>query len=189
LFEQAAELLGEIDIVVTCAGMLIEPAPIEAVSMEDYDLICNVNQRGTFAVLKYAPRTMRNGGSIVSVSSISGMMGIPGEAAYNATKAAIINLTRSSAVELAERGIRVNCISPGPVDTDMWQDDPLRPMIDIVTPLGRIAAPADVTAVIRFLASDDSRFITGQNIPVDGGITAGPAGQIFDTLIASFDAS
>jgi NAD(P)-dependent dehydrogenase (short-subunit alcohol dehydrogenase family) len=190
LFEQAAGLLGKIDIVVNTAGIVGDMATIEEMPLDNYDLVCNVNQRGTFVVLKYAPRYMNDGGSIITLSSVSGMLGVGTDAAYCVSKAGIINLTRSSALELAERGIRVNCISPGPVETDMWPDsDPLKPMIDIVTPLGRIAAPEDMTAVIRFLASDASRFITGQNIPVDGGITAGPTGQMFESLIASLDAS
>lgn len=190
LFEQAAAMFGKIDIVVNTAGIVGDMATIEEMPLENYDLVCNVNQRGTFVVLKYAPQHMNDGGSIITLSSISGMLGVGTDAAYCVSKAGIINLTRSSALELAERGIRVNCISPGPVETDMWPDDePMKPLIEVFTPLGRISAPEEQTAAIRFLASDESSFITGQNIPVDGGITAGPAGQMFESLFASLDAS
>jgi 3-oxoacyl-[acyl-carrier protein] reductase len=117
---------------------------------------------------------------------VSGSEGNAGSAVYNATKAAIINLTRSAALELAGR-IRVNSVSPGPIETDMWPDDaPFKPLMNTLVPMGRLGQAEEVAHAIQFLASDAASFVTGQDLLVDGGYMAGmapaTAQKLFSTL-------
>jgi NAD(P)-dependent dehydrogenase (short-subunit alcohol dehydrogenase family) len=116
----------------------------------------------------------RGSGSVVNVSSVSGLVGTPRRAAYAATKGAIDAMTRSLAVELGPHGIRVNSVAPGVVDTALWERNKSIPgvveAIDALTPLRRWAQPEDVADVIVFLASDAARFVTGETISADGGM-------------------
>jgi NAD(P)-dependent dehydrogenase (short-subunit alcohol dehydrogenase family) len=155
---------------------------VEETSEEEWDRIFDVNVKGTFLMCKYVlPALRENKGCIVNVSSYVGLVGFAGTSAYAASKAAILNLTRSMALDHAKEGIRVNAVCPGSVDTDMihtaWKQfgdvEQARVLWAEKHPLGRIASPEEVARAILFLASEEASFITGAALPVDGGITAG----------------
>ena len=145
----------------------------------------SVNVRGVLWGIKHGGRQMSEGGSIVNTASVAGERSFPGYGAYSASKAAVISLTRTGAVELAERGIRVNCVCPGTIATPMM-DDPSaaleKQVSERATPLGRVGQPEEVAALVHFLASDDSSYVTGAAIPVDGGLGAGQAPHTLQAL-------
>jgi NAD(P)-dependent dehydrogenase (short-subunit alcohol dehydrogenase family) len=179
---QALSLHGRLDVLVNCAGVIFRNRTVEGTSEEEWDTTFNVNVKGTFLMSKYALYALRETkGNIVNVSSYVGLVGFAGTSAYAASKAAIINLTRSMALDHAGEGIRVNAVCPGSVDTDMirsaWQQfgdvEQARRLWAEKHPLGRIATADEVGRAILFLASQDASFITGAALPVDGGITAG----------------
>lgn len=171
-----------LDILVNCAGIIYRDRPIDRMSEEEWDDTFDINVKGTFLMSKYALAALRSArGCIVNVASYVGLVGFAGAAAYAASKAAMINLTRSMALDHAAEGIRVNAVCPGSVDTEMirsaWrsQADPAAAerRWRAKHPLGRIATPDEVARAILFLASEDASFVTGTALPVDGGITAG----------------
>jgi NAD(P)-dependent dehydrogenase (short-subunit alcohol dehydrogenase family) len=162
LFRETESRFGSCEILVNCAGM-IDPKPIRDVTPDDWDRMFAVNVRGTFLAAKRALSAMvaSGRGAIVNVASISGVPGpekFPGFASYNASKAAVIAFTEALAVEVKSSGVRVNCVSPGSVDTNMWAD----------ASGGAPAAmtPDEIAATILFLASRDSRPMNGQNLNV-----------------------
>jgi NAD(P)-dependent dehydrogenase (short-subunit alcohol dehydrogenase family) len=183
---QAAESLvdhvvgkhGRIDILFVNAG-IARVAPIEATDHALFDAVFNVNFRGPYFLLKHAIPAMSDGGSIILTSSSSAVQGMPGLSAYGATKAALRSLGLTLAAELAPREIRVNTITPGPVDTPIASKMGLSPeqlagfaqMIQQV-PLRRPGLSREIAAAALYLASDDSRFTTGTELRVDGGLTA-----------------
>jgi len=126
--------------------------------------------------LKHAARALAEGGRVINTASFVGLIGLPGAAAYATSKAAVIHLTRLGAIELAPRRITVNAVSPGTIRTPAVTGIPGNPEIPFIerrAPLGRLGEPEEVAALYHFLASDDAAYITGQNIAVDGGLTAG----------------
>ena len=126
--------------------------------------------------IKHGGQWLERGGRIINTGSFVGMIGTPSGTAYSTSKAAVIHLTKLGAIELAPRGITVNCICPGTVLTPAVTnipDNPEIPFVSKMTPLGRLAQPSEIAAVFHFLASDDASYVTGAIIPVDGGITAG----------------
>lgn len=176
------EAFGRLDVLVNCAGIIFRDRTVERTSEEEWDLTFDVNVRGTFLMCKYAlPALRESKGCIVNVSSYVGLVGFAGASAYAASKAAILNLTRSMALDHAKEGIRVNAVCPGSVDTDMihaaWQQfgdvEQARSLWAEKHPLGRIATPEEAGRPILFLAGEEASFITGAALPVDGGITAG----------------
>jgi meso-butanediol dehydrogenase/(S,S)-butanediol dehydrogenase/diacetyl reductase len=175
-------LHARLDVLVNCAGVIFRNRTVEETSEEEWDRIFDVNVKGTFLMCKYVlPALRENKGCIVNVSSYVGLVGFAGTSAYAASKAAILNLTRSMALDHAKEGIRVNAVCPGSVDTDMihtaWKQfgdvEQARVLWAEKHPLGRIASPEEVARAILFLASEEASFITGAALPVDGGITAG----------------
>ncbi len=169
---------GKLDIIVNNAGIAHHAALLD-VKDEDWDRILNVNLRGAFLGTQIAARQMvrqGSGGAIVNIGSTNGLRGQPALAPYGASKAGIINLSMSAALELGEYGIRVNALCPGTVWSEMSAEaelgtafwDELRRH----TAIGRLGVPADIAAAAAFLASDDASFLTGQAIVVDGGLTA-----------------
>ena len=163
---------GRVDVLYVSAGIGTVEEPLTAVTEDSFDTVFGVNVRGAlFTVQKLLP-LMSNGGSIILNGSIAWGRGIPGQSVYAATKAALRSFARTWAAELAERGIRVNVLSPGPTDTAMIAGTPpeLREQIAALIPLKRLGQPADIAKVALFLASDDSSFVTGIDLSVDGGL-------------------
>ena len=178
LFDQVKAEKGGLDILVASAGF-VEMAPMAAVTPEHFDKTFAINARGVFFTVQKAVPLMRHGGSIVLVSSGAHLKGIPFYVTYSATKAALRSFARSMAAELKDRGIRVNTLSPGAIDTPIIdgqfktkeEADGAREMFKQMTPLGRIGKPEEMAKAILFLASDDSSYTTGADLVADGGMT------------------
>ena len=169
---KAMMTFGKVDALVTCAGIAL-PSLFTDTTEEEYTSVFDINMKGTFFLAQAAAKEMiaAGGGSIVTVSSMWGIAGASGEVAYSASKAAIIGFTKALAKELAPSHIRVNCVAPGVIDTDMnacYDEDAMDALAE-KTPLSRIGTPEEVARAIRFLADDSSSFITGQTLSVDGG--------------------
>jgi len=163
---------GRVDVLYVSAGIGTVEEPLTAVTEDSFDTVFGVNVRGAlFTVQKLLP-LMSSGGSIILNGSAVWGKGIPGQSVYAATKAALRSFARTWAAELAKRGIRVNVLSPGPTDTAMIAGTPpeLREQIAALIPLKRLGQPADIAKVALFLASDDSSFVTGIDLSVDGGL-------------------
>ncbi|MGH9212575.1 MAG: glucose 1-dehydrogenase [Acidimicrobiales bacterium] len=172
LFAEADSLLGGLDIVVNNAGTVAVGTLADA-SEEAFDTVMDANVRGTFFALQEAARRLNHAGRIVNVSSVNTVLPVPGNALYSASKAAVEQFSAVAAKELGERQITVNTVSPGATDTDMLRGaNPPEALERIpgMTPLGRLGEPRDIADVVAFLASDDARWITGQNLRVSGGL-------------------
>jgi 3alpha(or 20beta)-hydroxysteroid dehydrogenase/cyclopentanol dehydrogenase len=166
---------GGLDILVNNAG-IANVKGIEETSEEEWDSIVNINQKGVWLGMKYAVPAMRQrgAGSIINISSIYGLIGSAGSAAYHGTKGAVRLLTKAAAVQYAPDKIRVNSVHPGVILTpmvDMVPREELQPLIDLA-PMKRGAQPEEVAWCVVFLASDESSFVTGAELVVDGGYTA-----------------
>ncbi len=162
------------DVLVNNAGILYR-RPIAAYTEADWQRVLAVNLTGCFlGIQAVAPRMRDKGGAIVNIASNAALSGHP-DPAYTASKWGVRGLTRSAALEFATAGVRVNCVCPGLVTTDILRDARhLEPMIGL-TPLGRMGEPADIAALVVYLAGDAARMITGEDITIDGGFTAGGA--------------
>jgi len=169
---------GRLDVVVNSAGIGNSQRFLD-IQVAELDRILAINLRGTFLIGQAAARAMiagGEGGAIVNIASVSGLRGNVGRAAYGASKGGIVTLTQVMAVELAEAGIRVNAVAPGPIETPMaaamhsaanrraWTDH---------VPMGRYGTPEDIAAAAVYLAGDDSGYVTGHTLVVDGGFMAG----------------
>lgn len=175
LVEAAFKELGRLDILVNNAGRA-DFAPLEAVDGAHVKAHFDLNVNGPiFATQAAAARFPKEGGRVINVSSVVGRSAFAGTSVYSATKAALNALTRVWAAELGAKGVTVNAVAPGPVETDMARavlgDGEVRKGLIARTPLGRIGAPADVADAVAFLASADARWITGQVIETAGGIS------------------
>jgi NAD(P)-dependent dehydrogenase (short-subunit alcohol dehydrogenase family) len=168
---------GAADIVFANAGF-VEHAEIGSITEAHYDKTMDINVKGVLFTVQKALPLMTRGGSIIVTASIVGVKGIRAHGVYAATKAAVRALVRTWAQELGDKGIRVNTLSPGATDTPIIdgqfdsteQADKARAVFASVTPLGRIGRPEELAAAALFLASDDSSFITGIDLQVDGGL-------------------
>lgn len=181
LVEAILHKWGRLDVLVNNAGIYFQA---DAVATEEaaWNKLMAVNLTGSFLCIKHAvPAMVRGkGGAIVNVASEAGLVGIRNQVAYNVTKAGLIALTRSCAVDFASRGIRVNCVCPGTTDTPLVQDavrragDPAaaRRALEQVRPANRLGTPEEIAAAILFLASDSAGYATGAVLSVDGGYTA-----------------
>ncbi len=171
-----AECFGRIDVLFNNAGTT-RPGDVVSVSIEDWDMVLDVNLRGTFLVSRAVlPQMLAlGGGAVINMGSVDGLAGDARMAAYNAAKAAVVNLTRSMAIDFGPRGVRVNCICPGLVGTPavlrMFSDES-RQRMQAATPLGRIGRPGDIASLAVFLASDDAAYINGTTVVADGGLMA-----------------
>ena len=173
LVKEAIEKFGKIDILVNNAG--ITKDTLIAMMKEDaFDKVIDVNLKGTFNVTKnVVPYMMKKrNGNIINISSVVGVVGNAGQSNYAASKAGIIGFTKSLAKELAPRNIRVNAVAPGFIDTDMTSvlSDKVKENINLQIPLKRMGKAEEVANVVSFLANDESSYITGQVINVDGGM-------------------
>ena len=187
VLEAASGALGGLDILVINAGIADDEGSIESYASEAMEHVSNVNFRGAFYALKYAPKYVSDGASIIYTGSVAGS-GVThaGAGVYAASKAAGAYLARTSAIENAPRGIRVNCVCPALIaDTGMMVPDDGNDMAVFLSQLnamGRMGRQNEVVGLYNFLASDASTFITGQEIRVDGGMTAGIGLPIFGAL-------
>ena len=176
--QAAVGAYGKLDILLNNAGILIRKN-IEETTGEDWDRIFAVNAKGVFLGTKAAIPAMREngGGSIINISSTAGLVGSPnGSASYTATKGAVRLFTKSTAIQHAGEGIRCNSIHPGPIETDMIADtlnDPANMALRMQRlPLGRVGKPSEIAYGAIYLASDESSFVTGSELVIDGGTTA-----------------
>ena len=162
-----------IDILVNNAG-ITRDGLIMKMSEDDYDAVLDINLKGTFNTIRHMSRYFlkQKSGRIINISSVSGILGNAGQANYSASKAGVIGLTKAVARELASRGITVNAVAPGFVDTDMTDalSDSAKENLISQIPLGRTGKPQDIANAVLFLASDAAGYITGQVLSVDGGM-------------------
>ena len=175
VFKQIIADMGTVDILVNNAG-ITRDGLLMRMKDEDFDAVIATNLRSVFLCTRAVARTMmgNRSGHIVNVSSINALRGQAGQSNYAAAKAGVIGLTRTNAMELAARGITVNAVAPGFIDTDMTAKlgAEIREKYASQIPLGRLGQPEDVAKLVAFLASDDAKYITGQIIGVDGGLNA-----------------
>lgn len=173
LVKQALEAFGKVDILVNNAGITRDNL-IMRMKEEEFDQVIQTNLKGVFNCLKAVTRPMmkQRYGRIINISSVVGVLGNAGQANYVAAKAGVIGLTKSAARELASRGITVNAVAPGYIVTDMTEQLPeeMKGKLMEQIPLARLGQPEDIAKAVRFLASDDASYMTGQTIHVDGGM-------------------
>ena len=173
-FKSAEQAIGLLDVIIHNAGMPGKGAHITDSDEAVLDKVVALNFYGTYYVLKYGPRHMRDGGAIITTASVAGLQQNEGFFDYSATKAAVISMTKTAAVELGMRGIRCNAVCPGPVKTPMLPPGHiLNTLAKQLSALGRIAEVDDLVGVYHFLASDQSRYVTGHTMVVDGGRLTG----------------
>jgi 3-oxoacyl-[acyl-carrier protein] reductase len=173
LFDRVMEKFGRVDVVVNNAGITRDGLIIR-MDEKDFDLVLDINLKGAFLVTKAAAKIMmkQRYGRIVNISSVVGLTGNVGQANYAASKAGLIGFTRSAAKELAPRGITVNAVAPGFVETEMTASLPesARQAFMSRVAIPRAGQPADIASAVAFLASDEASYITGQVLAVDGGL-------------------
>ncbi len=175
---RTVEVFGGLNFAFNNAGMFLPPAPITEVSSEDIDRVLAVNVRGVALSMKHEiPAIMKSGGGgIVNTASFLGVRAFPGSAIYNASKSAVIGLSKSAAVEFAKEGVRVNVICPGVIDTPMNEEiraeESGRHFLNELQPMKRTGRPEEVAGAVLYLCSPSSGFTTGATLSVDGGITA-----------------
>jgi 3-oxoacyl-[acyl-carrier protein] reductase len=170
---QILEDFGRVDILVNNAGVTRDGLSMR-MSLDDWDTVLNTNLKGAFNFVQALQRPMikQRSGRIINISSVSGLIGNAGQANYSASKAGLIGLTKSLARELASRGITVNAVAPGLIETDMTGvlSDEIRQSILQRIPLGKLGQPDDIAAAVAYLASAEAKYITGQVLAVDGGM-------------------
>lgn len=179
LVEQTVERFGRLDVAVNNAGTEGQLGPVTEQSVDNYAATFETNVLGTLLALKHEMRVMlrQGAGAIVNLSSIAGQVGIAGASVYAASKHAVEGLTKSAALEGAAAGVRVNAVAPGPVATDMLDrftggDEAAKAGFLASVPARRAATPDEIAQTVLFLASDAARYLTGQSVAVDGGLTA-----------------
>ena len=185
LIETTVMEFGAPDVLVNNAAVMPMGAIADA-TQDDWDRVMAVNVRGIFHCSRHVIPEMKNnrrGGSIVNLGSVTAIVGTPGIAAYTASKGAVVALTRQMAIDYAAASIRVNSISPGTVDTPMLaravalseDQEKARAGFDAIHPIGRVGTPTEIAQAAVYLASDESTFVTGSNLVIDGGYTVAGA--------------
>lgn len=173
LVKAVLEKYKRVDILVNNAGITRDNL-IMRMSEEDYDAVLDTNLKGTFNMMRHLSRSFikQRSGKIINITSVSGVLGNAGQANYSASKAGVIGLTKSVARELASRGINVNAVAPGFINTDMTKNmtDDAKKAVNEMIPMGKMGSAKDIADMVMFLASDNSNYITGQVICVDGGM-------------------
>jgi NAD(P)-dependent dehydrogenase (short-subunit alcohol dehydrogenase family) len=178
MIAHAITTYGRLDVVFNNAGIEGKLGPIATLTGADFDETFGVNVRGTWLVMKHAlPHLTQTKGTIVNNSSVAADLGMAGTTIYAATKGAITTLTRTAAIEFIAAGVRVNAVSPGPIETDMGARffgslDNMRGFAKTAVPVGFPGAPADIAEAVLYLASSQARFVVGQTITVDGGMVS-----------------
>jgi len=173
LIDAVIKTAGKIDILINNAGVF-EGAPLDQIALDHYQRVFDVNVKGVIATTIAALPQIPDGGRIINISSGAAVMTMPGASVYSASKAALDTLTRIWAQDLGARKITVNGVAPGTTATDMYNQalpEEAKELYVSKTALGRIGQPDDIAAVVAFLASEDGRWVTGQTIRADGGIT------------------
>jgi NAD(P)-dependent dehydrogenase (short-subunit alcohol dehydrogenase family) len=183
--QQACDLLGPLDIVVNNAGVGDVGFTMDETPQKILEQITRINQWGVFYGLKHAPALMNDGGSIINTASLAALVKMPGSGAYSATKAAVVSMTKMAAVELGSRGIRVNAVCPGYIDTALGSGDEGKILSQQFTALGRAGTTDDLTGVFHFLAAAESSYMTGHALVVDGGWSCGPTPQLLETILGT----
>ena len=177
LYKEVETKKGKLDVLFANAG-IAEPVPTPDVTPEHYDRTFDINTRGVFFAVRKALPLMKDGGSIIVNGSGAWQKGISMYAAYAATKAALRSFVRTWTAEFAGKGIRANVISPGPVETPILEGqfgentDAVKERFKAMVPMGRIGKPEEIASAALFLASDESSYISGIDLPVDGGLVA-----------------
>ena len=176
MISRVAKQFGRVDILVNNAG-IADVQHVTSITLERFQQVIAVNVQGPFLGSKHIVDVMPHGGSIVNISSVSGLIAtMPGFVAYSASKGAVRLMTKALAADLVERGIRVNSVHPGSIVTPMTQkylDDPaFRPTVIGHTMMKRPGVPREIAAAVAFLASDDASYMTGSEVVVDGGWSA-----------------
>lgn len=179
MIDLAVARYGRLDMAFNNAGIQVPPSDAADEPLENFERVTAVNQRGVWACMKHELRIMRaqGSGAIVNCSSLGGLVGLPQRAAYHGTKHAVIGMTKSAGVEYAPRGVRINAICPGTIDTPMVQDM-LAGQPDAMAgimkeqPIGRLGRAEEIAAAVLWLCSSAASFVIGAALPVDGGFTA-----------------
>ena len=164
---QTHDRFGRLDIIVVNAGIL-RLGSVETVSLEDLDRMLDVNVRGVFVAIQAAARLLADGGRVITIGSNTAIRtGFPGSSVYSMTKAAVATMVKGIALDLAPRAITVNNVQPGPTATDMTADH--LEMVKSLVPLGRIGQPREIAGLVAYLASEESAYLTGASLTIDGG--------------------
>ena len=188
LMQDTVDAFGRLDMVVNCAGVNAGYNELTESQAEHFAFNHDVNTMGVVYGIKHGARHMTDGGRIVNVASVAGLQGVAYLAPYVASKWAAIGITRTAAIELAGKGIRVNAVCPTSVNTPMAHAEGGEAQLAMeqkAVPMGRIAEPEEIAALIHFLVAEDCNFVNGQAIAVDGGFTAGLSQVAYDTLAST----
>jgi NAD(P)-dependent dehydrogenase (short-subunit alcohol dehydrogenase family) len=179
LVERTVAAFGRLDMAFNNAGIMIPPSDAADESPDNFDRVTAVNLRGVWNCMKHELRQMRvqGSGAIVNCSSLGGLVGLPGRASYHASKHGVVGLTKSAALEYAPRGVRINAVCPGTIETPMVTDMVAKGELDIPEaeanqPIGRLGRGVEIAAAVLWLCSPGASFVLGVALPVDGGYTA-----------------
>ena len=187
VLQTAVDKYGKLDILVNNAGVFADYKKLSETSAMDFDFCFAVNTKGVAWGVKYAEPLMNEGGRIINTASSAATHGVIALSSYVASKYAVVGITKTAALELAPKKIRVNCICPTTVDTPMAHEGDGDYLIEgekVMVPLGRICQAEEIAALIHFLASRDCDFINGQAIVIDGGMSAGTTEPMFKKLLS-----